>query len=440
MVATNTSDVPLTGVEPDEDCSTILSSATGTGDFTNCVFESDIPAELLPGQSAFFIWDGTITGDIGDVLTFCNNAFGFDPALVPGDLPDPCDTLEIIDPNDCGGCDDGGGDGGENIILIDDLLIKPSLFLTIPSPYGSVSSTADDDIGLWGVQVANPLNFTIGVSKVTITAFAPGANSNLKIFDATANNENVSPGTPGLGMGDWIPNAENVLVWKNVAAPITLGPYQTETFMVKVKPWTNGVDLEAIIVQTSVFSTAGSFGKAAYQTTMFDASGADSSPVANVYLSTTVDSTNTLHHLGHYNNLQNGTAQELILVMADMDTDDKSWITQNSEFIVNIPREWSIPIIDPAKTTKIITNATEPKIISHSDGSFQIIGLLSENIGDTPGTETATITFSSTPPEKENERLYVMHVLGNGLTNDNLSVGPLSEIILHVIGNVTGYP
>jgi len=113
MIATNTGDGPMTGVEPTEGitvCADILESATGTGAITNCQFESDSPATLVAGQSAFFIWDGTITGDIGDVLTFCNNAFGFDPVLVNGPPPDPCDTLEIIDPNDCGGCADGGDD------------------------------------------------------------------------------------------------------------------------------------------------------------------------------------------------------------------------------------------------------------------------------------------------------------------------------------------
>ena len=310
--------------------------------------------------------------------------------------------------------------------------------MTIPSPYGAAASSANNDLGLWGIQVANPLNFTIGVSKVTITAFAPGANNNLRMFDNTANNENVSPA--GAGLGDWLTTDENVLVWKNVLNPVTLDPYSTETFMVKVKPFTNNVALEAIIVQTSIFSTSGSFGKAAYQTTMFPGGGANDAPVANVFMSAVVDSTDTADIRGHRNNMTNGTSGDFIIVMADMDSNNQSFIKQDSEFIINVPREWSQPNLILANTTKIIVNATQPDIIEHNDGSWQIIGLLSEDIGDQNSKEATSISFSTTAPEEKVERLYIMYVLGNGLSENDHSVGPLSEIVLHVIGNVTGYP
>jgi len=456
MFVTNTSQEIVTDVEPfkgfagNDDCDTNdfwqvdVSGVTVdngiTESITNCSV-TPIGSVIMGGHEvAIYKWDFTVGGDIGAVFTFCNYVTGTDP--IPdsiNSLPESCDTLEIIDPNDCDGCGPGGGEGGETIILIDDLLIKPSLFLTLPSPFGGTPSNSDNDIGLWGVQVVNPLNFTISISKVTITAFAPGANSNLKVFDPLGNSENVSPGTPGLGMGDWYPNSENVLAWKNFANPIVLGPYQSETFMVKIQPESVGTDLEAVIVQTSIFSSAGSFGKSGYQTTIYDGTAPQDSPIINVYMSSVVDSTDI--HLGHINNMTNGTSQDFIIVMADMDTNDESYIAAGTEFIINVPREWELPVIIPTDTTKIIQNATEPQIIAHSDGSYQIIGLLSENIGDVEANEATTISFSTVPPEKEVERLYIMYVLGNGLTNNPAnSVGPLSEIILHVIGNVTGYP
>jgi hypothetical protein len=447
MFVTNTGDVTLSNVapvfgNPTPDCDDMWTAAPtgGLEDISPCDLDAVSPTTLVPGQTYLFKWDGTVAGEIDDVFTFCNQASGEEPDATPVTSSISCDSMTVINPNDCGGCE-GGGDGGETIILIDDLLIKPSLFLTIPSPYGSVGSSANDDVGLWGVQVANPLNFTISVSKVTITAFAPGANSNLKIFDPSGNNTNVSPGPAG-GLGDWIADAENVLVWRNFDNPIILGPYQSETFMFKVKPWTNNVDLEAIIVQTSIFSTSGSFGKAAYQTTMFPGGGLNDAPVASVYLSTEVDSRESQYMYGHINNMTNGTAHEFTAVMADLDHNEQSYIAAGSEFIINVPREWTDVTVDPdvLKTTNIwCCNATHPSIIEHSDQSIQIIGILKEDIG-TGGKDAATITFSATAPEERTERLYIMYILGNGLTQDlDQSVGPLSEIILHVIGNQTGF-
>ncbi|MDH3610336.1 MAG: hypothetical protein OEM79_01095 [Nitrosopumilus sp.] len=448
MFIQNTGDESVYDVEPKELCADMWTT-TGSGNFSPCALTPTPPIpELAAGAVAIFKWDGTVLCDIGDTFTMTNGVKGNDS---PGGSPvtpstDDSDSVECIDPNDCGpgGCGPGGDEGGPSIILIDDLLIKPSLFLTIPSPFGSVPSagSADDDLGVWGVQVANPLNFTIGVTKVTITAFAPGANSNLKIFDPSTESHNVSPRFSGVAddNGSWINDAENVLVWKNFTDPIILTPYSAETFMFKANPWTNSVDLEAIIVQTSIFSTSGSFGKAAYQTTMFPAGGSADAPISNVYLSTTVDSRDSADIRGHVNGLKNGTSHEFVVVMADMDDNDGSYMAQDTEFIINVPRLWGLPVINDAKTTNVYKNATEPQIIPHSDGSYQIIGLLNQTIGSAGNPDTATITFNSTAPEEKTERLYIMYVLGNGITNAGESVGPLSEVVIHVIGNVTGYP
>ena len=458
MFVSNIGDGDLKEIWPDTSCATIPGFPTITpsgGDFTGCITTPAIDADpdcgdglsgvcMVPGQTMIFKFDGTVLGDVGDEFSFCNSVSGkqLDDTGVSSNTD--CDSLTVIDPNDCGGCD-AGGEGGETIIIIDDLLIKPSLFLTIPSPFGSVSSGgANDDLGIWGVQVANPLNFTISVSKVTITAFAPGANSNTRIFDKGDDNVNISPNYSGvpLDLASWNIADENVLVWKNFTNPIVLGPYQSDSFVLKMNPFSNSVDLEAIIVQTSIFSTAGSFGKAGYQTTQYKSGGSNDAPIVNVYLSRVVDSTDNADIFGHLNNVKNGTSQEFIIIMADGDKDGGSYIEAGAELIINVPREWGYPEINLAKTNKFIENPTQPQIINHTDGSYQIIGLLDERIGDIDNAyETATLTFSSASPEKISERLYIMHILGNGLTNvSDLAIGPLTEIVIHVIGNVTGYP
>ena len=463
MFVTNTGQVPLTDVAPDIACSkgamfSVVPDTAGTADYNPCTLDPTT-VDLEVGQTAIFKWDGTVTGEINDVFTFCNQATGTDPDLNSVSSSLVCDDLTVIDPNDCGGCGPGG-EGGETIILLDDLLIRPSLFLTMPGPYGNTGSSSNENLGVWGVNVANPTNSTMEVSKVTITAFAPGANNNVRIFDATTGNpvgtnHCISPNGPcSLGdLGDWSLDDENVMVWRNFASPIILPPYSTESFLIKAKPFTNGANLESIIVQTSVFTTSGSFGKAAYQTTMFsDTVSTTPAPIANVYLSNQPDSRDSADILGHFDNLKNGTKiSKFSIVLADMDENSATYIKSGARLIVNVPREWTFNEWYGGNTTGFVTNALpepndEPSVRVHGDGSTQIIATTNVNIGDydattnPTGVNTATLSFAATTPEKTNERMYIMYVLADGLTEEDKSVGPLSEVLLHVIGNVTGYP
>jgi hypothetical protein len=152
MFVSNTGDGDLKEIWPDTSCPTIplfptISPIGGLGDFTNCTTTPAIDADpscgdgvsgscLVPGQTMIFKFDGTVSGDVGDVFTFCNSVTGKQLDDTPVSSNNDCDTLTVIDPNDCGGCDDGG-EGGDSIIILDDLLIRPSIFVTLPSPYGS---------------------------------------------------------------------------------------------------------------------------------------------------------------------------------------------------------------------------------------------------------------------------------------------------------------
>jgi hypothetical protein len=438
MFVSNTGDGDIKEIWPDTICPTIplfptISPPGGLENFTDCDTTPAIDADPSCGDGSFK-FDGTVSGDVGDKFTFCNSVTGKQLDDTPVSSNVDCDDLEVIDPNDCGGCD--GGEGGDVFILLDDLLIRPSLFLTMPSPFGSTGQNSHENMGVWGVNVANPTNSTMEVSKVTITAFAPGANNNIEIFDGTGTqNENISPGATG-SIGDWALGDENVMVWKNFTYPVLLPPYSNESFMLKVKPNVNSKNLEAIIVQASVFTTAGSFGKAAYQTTMFEGGGQENSPIPNVYLSTTENSRDSDHILGHIDNITNGTSQEFTIVFADMDEDSNTFVKSDAEFVINVPREWTNVIINNDKTSGVLEGPSEPSVTEHGDGSIQIIGTTIPNLGET--TQTATITFNATAPNERNDRMYIMYVLGNGVTEDDLSVGPLSEIVLHVIGNSTG--
>jgi hypothetical protein len=215
MFVSNIGDGELKEIWPDKACGDVgfptITHAPPTdnlGDFTSCELtpvastdsncnDGGVPPTgvcLGAGQTMIFKWDGTVSGDVGDEFNFCNSVSGKQLDNTPVSSNTDCDELDVIDPNDCGGCDDGG-EGGDSIIILDDLLIRPSIFVTLPSPYGSTGGGGqdNDNTGIVGVQVANPTNSTFSISKVTITAFAPGANNNVLIFDSAGTETHISP-------------------------------------------------------------------------------------------------------------------------------------------------------------------------------------------------------------------------------------------------------
>ena len=175
---------------------------------------------------------------------------------------------------------DGGGSSEDDPDIInEELLARPKLFLTIPSPQGDSSQKA-----LWGINVANPVNAPMEVSKLSLTVFAPGANNNDKIFASSCQPENIFP----TGINDWDCPSENIIMWEDYANPVTIPANSTESFLVKVIPGSIAGQniLESVVVQASVFTDVGSFGKSGYQTTMYDGS----ETITNVYLSDVIDS------------------------------------------------------------------------------------------------------------------------------------------------------
>jgi len=303
--------------------------------------------------------------------------------------------------------DEGGS--GDLIVLTQDLLARPEIFLTIPSSQGDSSSKA-----LWGVNVVNPTNATMELTKLTITAFAPGANNNDKIFDANCQPEDIAPG----GGNEWICPSENVIMWQDRDDPVNISAYSVGTFLTKILPGTiSGQNiLESVVVQSTVFTTAGSFGKAGYQTTMYD----PADMVGNVYLSDIKDSRNNLDIQSTRSGIPDSSVQTFKIVFADMDNDVDTFVKPGARLIINVPRGWTDVVIDDN------SGFDDPPVINNwSDDSTQIIATTSDKIGDAANVAD-TITFNATAPDVNNKQLYVMYVLGDGETDNNLAVGPLT--------------
>jgi hypothetical protein len=75
--------------------------------------------------------------------------------------------------------------------------------------------------------------------------------------------------------------------------------------------------------------------------------------------------------------------------------------------------------------------AATPTVTTFGDGSTQIIGTTTSNLGDAANSSD-TIRFSAQAPSITNDQMYVMYVLAQGQTNNVFSIGPLTEIVLQV--------
>ena len=432
MFVTNTSEEILSNVQPvkgftlGNECDDMWTVDITNQDPLNivdpedvdpCVVDPQAPITLGPHETAIFKWDGVILGDVGAEFEFCSSAQG---EYGPGPTPinsgaDSCDLLTVINPNDCGGCD-----SGTTIILIDDLLIRPELFLTIPGPFG-----LGDNEAVWGVNVVNPTTVDMQISKLTMVAYPPGSNNNDKIFGSPC------PFTPINPLTNWSCPKENTLMWVDASNPLTIPASSSVDFAVTVEPdrVAGAQDIDAMIIQANAFTTVGSFGKAGYQSAMY---GTDES-MASVYLTDTDQSRTDIktQELG----ITELVPHTFKVTIADMD-DIPTYIATGARLVINVPREW---------TNVTITNAPDfdpdgdpgpldDRVIPHPDGSTQIIGVTSSHLGQ--ATDAFTLEFTAIPPAIDaglNSQLYVMYILADGVTDSLLPVGPLNEAVLQVV-------
>jgi hypothetical protein len=408
MMVTNTGLDPISNVTP------LPLDFVGTGTGSVIASSSPTPAtvELNGGASVMFTWDYQVTGGSGDQLTFTGQATGSGGA----------DTGSVSDISVLRLPTDGGTGGTDPDIVNDDLLARPQLFFIIPSSQGKSS----DPEATWGINVVNPIKADMEVSKLVITAFAPGAQNNDKLFDRGGGNCTFNPISPILGPdSNWSCPSENALMWQSTT-PIIIPANSTQSFITQVEPGkpSGTAALESVIVQGSVFTTLGSFGKSGYQSTM---SGTTSS-IANVYLSdnpnSRLDSDIKSARIG----ITPDSLETFHIVFADMDSDASTTINSNAKLIINIPKDWTLEGTPTSSGFGPITT------IPFGDGSSQITAQTLAPLGDTNVADT--ITFTARAPNITEDQLFVMYVLAQGTTSSvpPFSVGPLAEIVLQVDG------
>ena len=413
MVVTNTGESPIDNVVPN------IPTFTPTGNGVVLASSSHTPtsADLNAGASVMFTWDYQVTGDSGDKLTFSSFAQGdsVDSGLVSSNIVSDTSVLRLPT--------DGSPGSTDPDIVSDDLLARPQLFFIIPSSQGE----SGDAEALWGVNVVNPINAPMEVSKVIITAFAPGANANNVIFDRGGNSCTFNPVSPVIGPdSDWSCPSENALMWQDNSNPVIIPANSSRAFLTKVEPGkpTGNTGLESILVQGSVFTTLGSFGKSGYQSTM----SSDPTSIVNVYMSKVVNSRTSSNILSNQTGILPNQSATFNIVFSDMDNVGTTTINAGAKLIINVPKSWT--------NVSVISDSGfvgTPSVTSFGDTSHQIVGVTDSALGDGT-TNSKTITFTAQAPNITHDRLYVMYVLAQGTTNNGFSIGPLAEIVLQVDG------
>ena len=378
------------------------------------------PVTLNPSESIFFGWEYTTAGTPGNTVAFLANATGIEEGT--GFNFTSNNAIEEITLRE--------NEGGDLIVLTQDLLSRPEIFLITPSPMGNAPEHA-----LWGANIVNPTGQEMFVSKVAISLVSPRANSQDVMFDSQGGSDGCLIQTVAPTRDQWDCPAANQLVWKDISNPERIAPYSVTPFLAKVHPGKLGGSdlLETVIVHGHVFTTVGEFGKSGYGTS-FDDRNSDTSMV-NVYLSEVRDSTDSDDIYVNKTGIPSGSIQSFDVILADFERGTTNEIDSGSRLIINIPKNWEL---DTGSINGFGDFTTSWQIFS--DSSSQIIGSLNNPLdgSGTVGLEGKTIRFSATAPSVTNEQMYVMYVLAdgkvtNGVPAQDFGIGPLAEVVLQVV-------
>ncbi|MCH7647519.1 MAG: hypothetical protein IIA83_02780, partial [Thaumarchaeota archaeon] len=366
---------------------------------------STSPVDLGPSQSAFFTWHYTLGGIVGTKVDLSNYATGTLNGLTIQSNTDS-DSVRMKDSLE-----------GELIVLNQDLLSRPEIFMVTPSPFG-----VDDETALWGVNVVNPTPINMNVSKVTISAITTRPQKQDKIFDEDFCNPVTVAPTPS----SWSCPAQNQIMWKDINNPLKIPPYSAFPFLVKTNPGSlagTQDNLETVLIQADVFTTLGAFGKTGYGSSMDNKGNA----LVNVYLSTVPDSTLNTDIYSYKEGILASTPQTFHATLADFDSGSSYKIAAGANLIINVPKDWTNVSFTPDDDFDITmqTVLTQTQIVGETTSQIHSGG--------------KSITFTATPPCVENIQMFVMYILADGRvihsTENDFSMGPLAEIILQVVPN-----
>ncbi len=318
--------------------------------------------------------------------------------------------------------------------------LLPLLFMVIPSPFGEDAFSNPRYMGVWGINLVNPTEVDVTVSKVTIVVYPSTGNDNdtiIPIGGAGCDMNMIQP------TADWSCPKENTILWQNSVTPVSLPARSAVEFLVAVEPGAaaGGRNIDALIVQANVFTNLGPFGNLeSYQSSM----RSDDTSIVNVFLTSTDENRFDFHGVQDDMGIVEKVTSNFRVSLADMDDEDTTFIEDGAQLIINITRKWTVDpdngIISSVGFENCTICSPDDRIIVHGDGSTQILLKTAVSIGGPTGgdKDVLTVSFDATPPCNEitgEKRPYIMRVHANGMTSPDFEpfpIGPLNEIGLVV--------
>ena len=366
------------------------------------------PVNLDPGEGAFFIWKYETSGVANSITEFNANATATEEITGFNIISNTAYTdIELREP-----------DLTEIIVLNQDLLSRPEIFMIIPGPFGDTL-----DRGVWGVNVVNPTAQLMNITKVTISALNPRDDSfDQFFFQGNCNTIDI----PITALGSWNCNTHNQMTWTPGGSPAQIQPYSVREFLVFAQPGDlfSSSDLHTALIQAHVFTSSGEFGKGNYGSSM----RASGSSMVNVYLTDVFPGTSSGDDIiSTITGISGGTLVAFNATIAELETGGHKIEDENppgkATLIVNIPKGWTDVVVANSPGFDYV------KYNTFADGSSQLVGIISAEI--ISGTES--MKFYARAPAVTTTQMYVMYMLANGVTDSGWTLGPLAEIILQVV-------
>jgi archaellum component FlaF (FlaF/FlaG flagellin family) len=307
-------------------------------------------------------------------------------------------------------------------VISEDLQQKPDVFLIVPGPFGESDSS---DEGVFGVTVVNPTQTAMTVSRVVIAAFSPNTDSSFEVFEK--NNCDDTEIFPAVE-AEWSCTTANVYEWNNIASPQSVDARSAKSFISKLEPGKIGTEaVSSFNFIVTVFTSMGTFSSVGYSSSM-QAGG--NGAIANVYMSS--DASTPLTSIkGNLLGLKKNTTMKMNITIADFDDPSgaENYIKSGARLVINVPRTFTNIVI--TSSSGFVTPVPDP--ILYPDGSYQIVATTNEHIGDA-GQEAKVLQFTATAPDTGSDtKLYLMHVLVDGQTDDSFSIGAYAQIPVQVI-------
>ncbi|MFQ5781758.1 MAG: hypothetical protein ACE5GR_01725 [Nitrosopumilus sp.] len=417
VYVTNTGDAPIQQVQPV--LPLLVDPVSSVFSFSEI---STSPITLNPSESTLFTWEYQFNGTAGTVVNFSNIVNGtIAGTVIQSNNATDSVTLQF---------DKFSGTG--TVIVNEELFSKPGIFMTIPNPFGTST-----DKGLWGVNIANPTDRAMNVSKVVAGVLPSTGDDGDNLFNPGCALTSIPP-----TVNFWACRTDNQLSWvPTFSNEETIPARSVKSFLVQAQPGSLHDDvsptLDFVLTHGSVFSSLGHFGKTNYGTSMQEVVVSGDFPIANVYLTdnpTDPQNINGIRSVRTGILSGTGTPETFNVVFTDFDTNGANWISKNSKLIINVPPGWQFVDFTPNPDFNITVTPPAP------DGSVQIIGDLQVDLdGDLDDgdgkKQSSVLTFRATPPNVFSNTMYVMYILADGFTDNNFSVGPLSEVVLQVCPN-----